>query len=102
MAEDLAEYYTEVGVRCQYLHSEVETSTHQDPQGLRRGEFDVLIGINLAARGLDLPEVSLVAILDADKDRIPEIRGFLDSDHGSCSASSRRPGILYATTRRIR
>src|SRR6185436_10526508 len=68
MAEDLAEYYTEVGVRCRYLHSEVETLERiQILRGLRRGEFDVLIGINLLREGLDLPEVSLVAILDADK-----------------------------------
>src|SRR5437867_11923757 len=68
MAEDLAEYYTEVGVKCRYLHSEVETLDRiKILRGLRRGEFDVLIGINLLREGLDLPEVSLVAILDADK-----------------------------------
>src|SRR5271157_3639760 len=69
MAEDLAEYYTEVGVRCRYLHSEVETLERiKILRDLRRGEFDVLIGINLLREGLDLPEVSLVAILDADKE----------------------------------
>jgi excinuclease ABC subunit B len=74
MAEDLAEYYTEVGVRCRYLHSEIETLERiKILRGLRRGEFDVLIGINLLREGLDLPEVSLVAILDADKE------GFLRS-----------------------
>ena len=74
MAEDLAEYYTEVGVRCRYLHSEVETLERiKILRGLRKGEFDVLIGINLLREGLDLPEVSLVAILDADKE------GFLRS-----------------------
>jgi excinuclease ABC subunit B len=74
MAEDLAEYYTEVGVRCRYLHSEIETLDRiKILRGLRRGEFDVLIGINLLREGLDLPEVSLVAILDADKE------GFLRS-----------------------
>src|SRR5947199_2541491 len=74
MAEDLAEYYTEVGVRCRYLHSEVETLERiKILRGLRRGDFDVLIGINLLREGLDLPEVSLVAILDADKE------GFLRS-----------------------
>src|ERR671930_199457 len=74
MAEDLAEYYTEVGVKCRYLHSEVETLDRiKILRGLRRGEFDVLIGINLLREGLDLPEVSLVAILDADKE------GFLRS-----------------------
>ena len=74
MAEDLAEYYSEVGVRCRYLHSEVETLDRiKILRDLRRGEFDVLIGINLLREGLDLPEVSLVAILDADKE------GFLRS-----------------------
>jgi len=74
MAEDLAEYYTEVGVKCRYLHSEIETLDRiKILRGLRRGEFDVLIGINLLREGLDLPEVSLVAILDADKE------GFLRS-----------------------
>ena len=74
MAEDLAEYYSEVGVRCRYLHSEVSTLDRvKILRDLRRGEFDVLIGINLLREGLDLPEVSLVAILDADKE------GFLRS-----------------------
>jgi excinuclease ABC subunit B len=74
MAEDLAEYYTEVGVKCRYLHSEVDTLERiKILRGLRKGEFDVLIGINLLREGLDLPEVSLVAILDADKE------GFLRS-----------------------
>src|SRR5213082_1134506 len=69
MAEDLSEYFTEVGVRCRYLHSEVETLDRiKILRDLRRGEFDVLIGINLLREGLDLPEVSLVAILDADKE----------------------------------
>ena len=73
MAEDLAEYYSEVGVRCRYLHSEIETLERvKILRDLRRGEFDVLIGINLLREGLDLPEVSLVAILDADKE------GYLD------------------------
>ncbi|HTU34140.1 MAG TPA: excinuclease ABC subunit UvrB, partial [Candidatus Acidoferrum sp.] len=69
MAEDLTEYFAEVGVRCRYLHSEVETLERvRILRDLRRGEFDVLIGINLLREGLDLPEVSLVAILDADKE----------------------------------
>src|ERR1700736_4825725 len=69
MAEDLAEYFAEVGVRCRYLHSEIETLERvKILRDLRRGEFDVLIGINLLREGLDLPEVSLVAILDADKE----------------------------------
>src|SRR3954467_3214140 len=74
MSEDLAEYYSEVGVRCRYLHSEVSTLDRvKILRDLRRGEFDALIGINLLREGLDLPEVSLVAILDADKE------GFLRS-----------------------
>src|SRR6184192_3710519 len=74
MAEDLAEYYTEVGVKCRYMHSEIETLERvKILRDLRKGEFDVLIGINLLREGLDLPEVSLVAILDADKE------GFLRS-----------------------
>ncbi len=74
MAEDLAGYYTEVGVRCRYMHSEIETLERVKLlAGLRKGEYDVLIGINLLREGLDLPEVSLVAILDADKE------GFLRS-----------------------
>ena len=69
MSEDLAEYFAEVGVRCRYLHSEIETLERvRILRDLRRGEFDVLIGINLLREGLDLPEVSLVAILDADKE----------------------------------
>src|SRR5579872_966676 len=69
MAEDLAEYYSEVGVRCRYMHSEIETLERvKILRDLRKGEFDVLIGINLLREGLDLPEVSLVAVLDADKE----------------------------------
>jgi excinuclease ABC subunit B len=75
MAEDLTEYYTDVGVRCRYLHSDIETLERSALlRDLRKGEFDVLIGINLLREGLDLPEVSLVAILDADKE------GFLRSE----------------------
>jgi excinuclease ABC subunit B len=74
MAEDLAEYYTELGMRVRYLHSEVDTLDRiRILRSLRAGEFDALIGINLLREGLDLPEVSLVAILDADKE------GFLRS-----------------------
>src|SRR5438132_7151262 len=69
MSEDLSEYFSEIGVKCRYLHSEVETLDRiKILRDLRRGEFDVLIGINLLREGLDLPEVSLVAILDADKE----------------------------------
>ena len=69
MAEDLTDYYHELGVRVRYLHSDIETLERIDIiRDLRRGEFDVLVGINLLREGLDLPEVSLVAILDADKE----------------------------------
>ncbi|HEY6699114.1 MAG TPA: helicase-related protein, partial [Acidimicrobiales bacterium] len=75
MAEDLTEYLLELGMRVRYLHSEVDTLERVEIlRGLRLGEFDVLVGINLLREGLDLPEVSLVAILDADKE------GFLRSD----------------------
>ncbi len=71
MAEDLTDYYHDVGVRVRYLHSDIETLERVEVlRDLRRGEFDVLIGINLLREGLDLPEVSLVAILDADKEGI--------------------------------
>ncbi len=74
MAEDLTEYYAELGVRVRYLHSDIDTVERVDIlRDLRAGEFDVLVGINLLREGLDLPEVSLVAILDADKE------GFLRS-----------------------
>jgi excinuclease ABC subunit B len=75
MAEDLTEYFTDVGVKCRYLHSDIETLERSALlRDLRKGEFDVLVGINLLREGLDLPEVSLVAILDADKE------GFLRSE----------------------
>jgi excinuclease ABC subunit B len=74
MAEDLTEYYTDVGVKCRYLHSDIDTLERSALiRDLRRGEYDVLIGINLLREGLDIPEVSLVAVLDADKE------GFLRS-----------------------
>src|SRR5258706_1222930 len=74
MAEELTDYYTELGVRVRYLHSDIETLERVEIlRDLRAGEFDVLVGINLLREGLDLPEVSLVAILDADKE------GFLRS-----------------------
>ncbi|HZZ83413.1 MAG TPA: excinuclease ABC subunit UvrB [Anaeromyxobacteraceae bacterium] len=75
MAEDLTEYYTDVGVKCRYLHSDIDTLERSALiRDLRRGEFDVLIGINLLREGLDIPEVALVAVLDADKE------GFLRSE----------------------
>ena len=97
MSEDLAEYYTEVGVRCRYLHSEVETLERiQILRGLRRGEFDVLIGINLLREGLDLPEVSLVAILDADKEGFLRSADALIQTMGRAARHLSGKAILYA------
>ncbi|HEX8142634.1 MAG TPA: excinuclease ABC subunit UvrB [Pyrinomonadaceae bacterium] len=97
MAEDLTEYFAEVGVRVRYLHSDIETLERiKILRDLRRGEFDVLVGINLLREGLDLPEVSLVAILDADKE------GFLRSEQsliqtiGRAARNARGKAILYA------
>src|SRR5687767_6742120 len=97
MAEDLTEYFTEVDVRVRYLHSDIETLERiKILRDLRRGEFDVLVGINLLREGLDLPEVSLVAILDADKE------GFLRSEQsliqtiGRTARNSSGKAILYA------
>jgi len=84
MAEDLAEYLAEAGIRVKYLHSEIDAISRVDIlRGLRLGEFDVLVGINLLREGLDLPEVSLVAILDADKE------GFLRSERSLIQTSGR-------------
>jgi excinuclease ABC subunit B len=97
MAEDLAEYYSEVGVRCRYLHSEVETLDRiKILRDLRRGEFDVLIGINLLREGLDLPEVSLVAILDADKEGFLRSGGSLIQTMGRAARHIEGRAILYA------
>src|SRR5262245_20157148 len=97
MSEDLTEYFTEVGVRVRYLHSDIETLERiKILRDLRRGEFDVLVGINLLREGLDLPEVSLVAILDADKE------GFLRSEQsliqtiGRAARNAQGKAILYA------
>jgi excinuclease ABC subunit B len=97
MAEDLAEYFSEVGVRCRYLHSEVETLERvRILRDLRRGEFDVLIGINLLREGLDLPEVSLVAILDADKEGYLRSATSLIQTMGRCARHINGRSILYA------
>jgi excinuclease ABC subunit B len=97
MAEDLAEYYAEVGVRCRYLHSEIETLERvKILRDLRRGEFDVLIGINLLREGLDLPEVSLVAILDADKEGYLRSAGALIQTMGRAARHLHGKAILYA------
>ena len=96
-ALDLTEYYSEVGVRCRYLHSEIETLDRVKVlRGLRRGEFDVLIGINLLREGLDLPEVSLVAILDADKEGFLRSGGSLIQIIGRAARNVNGKAILYA------
>ena len=96
MAEDLTDYYSELGIRVRYLHSDIRTLERMDIiRDLRKGTFDVLIGINLLREGLDIPEVSLVAILDADKE------GFLRSTRSliqTCGRASRNVGgqvIMY-------
>jgi excinuclease ABC subunit B len=97
MSEDLAEYYTEVGVRCRYLHSEIETLERvKILRGLRKGEFDVLIGINLLREGLDLPEVSLVAILDADKEGFLRSGDSLIQTMGRAARHINGRALLYA------
>jgi excinuclease ABC subunit B len=97
MAEDLAEYYSEVGVKCNYLHSEVSTLDRiKILRDLRRGEFDVLIGINLLREGLDLPEVSLVAILDADKEGFLRSSGSLIQTMGRAARHLEGRALLYA------
>jgi excinuclease ABC subunit B len=100
MSEDLSEYFTEIGVRCRYLHSEVETLDRiKILRDLRRGEFDVLIGINLLREGLDLPEVSLVAVLDADKEGFLRSTTSLIQTIGRCARHIEGRAILYADTR---
>jgi excinuclease ABC subunit B len=97
MAEDLANYYTEVGVRCRYMHSEIETLERiRLLRDLRKGEYDVLIGINLLREGLDLPEVSLVAILDADKEGFLRSQGSLIQTIGRAARHIEGRAILYA------
>ncbi|MFZ0706078.1 MAG: excinuclease ABC subunit UvrB, partial [Candidatus Korobacteraceae bacterium] len=97
MSEDLAEYYAEVGVRCRYMHSEIETLERiKILRDLRKGEFDVLIGINLLREGLDLPEVSLVAILDADKEGFLRSAGSLIQTIGRCARNLNGRAVLYA------
>jgi excinuclease ABC subunit B len=97
MSEDLAEYYAEVGVRCRYMHSEIETLERiKLLRDLRKGEYDVLIGINLLREGLDLPEVSLVAILDADKEGFLRSAGSLIQTIGRCARNLEGRAILYA------
>ena len=97
MAEDLAEHYTEAGVKCAYLHSEVSTLDRvKILRDLRRGVYDALIGVNLLREGLDLPEVSLVAILDADKEGFLRSAGSLIQTMGRAARHLNGRAILYA------
>ena len=97
MSEDLTEYFAEVGVRVRYLHSDIETLERiKILRDLRRGEFDVLVGINLLREGLDLPEVSLVAILDADKEGFLRSESSLIQTMGRAARNASGKAILYA------
>jgi excinuclease ABC subunit B len=97
MSEDLTEYYAELDVRCRYLHSDVDTLERIELlRDLRRGEFDVLIGINLLREGLDIPEVSLVAILDADKEGFLRSRRSLIQTMGRAARNVRGEVLMYA------
>jgi excinuclease ABC subunit B len=99
MAEDLTSYYQELGVKVRYLHSDIETLERvQILRDLRRGEFDVLVGINLLREGLDLPEVSLVAILDADKEGFLRSGGSLIQTSGRAARNVNGRVIMYAET----
>jgi excinuclease ABC subunit B len=97
MAEDLTQYYQALGVRVRYLHSDIETLERVEIlRDLRRGEFDVLVGINLLREGLDLPEVSLVAILDADKEGFLRSAGSLIQTMGRAARNVNGKAIMYA------
>ncbi len=99
MAEDLSQYYQELGVRVRYLHSDIDTLERvQILRDLRLGEFDVLVGINLLREGLDLPEVSLVAILDADKEGFLRSAGALIQTMGRAARNVHGRAVLYADT----
>ncbi len=97
MAEDLADYYSDLGIRVRYMHSEIDTLERiKILRDLRRGEFDVLVGINLLREGLDLPEVSLVAILDADKEGFLRSESSLIQTIGRAARHAQGKAILYA------
>jgi excinuclease ABC subunit B len=99
MAEDLTEYFQERGVKVRYLHSDIDSIERIEIlQSLRKGEFDVLIGVNLLREGLDLPEVSLVAILDADKEGFLRAERSLIQTIGRAARHVRGQAILYADT----
>ncbi len=97
MSEDLTDYYSDLGIRVRYLHSEIETLERiKILRDLRRGEFDVLVGINLLREGLDLPEVSLVAILDADKEGFLRSESSLIQTIGRAARNANGKAMLYA------
>jgi excinuclease ABC subunit B len=97
MAEDLTEYLNEHGVKVRYLHSDIDTVERVEIiRDLRLGEFDVLVGINLLREGLDMPEVSLVAILDADKEGFLRSEGSLIQTIGRAARNANGKAILYA------
>ena len=97
MAEELTKYFTKFGIRCRYIHSDVETLERiQIMQDLRTGLFDVLIGVNLLREGLDLPEVSLVAILDADKEGMLRSRRSMVQTVGRAARNVNGKAIMYA------
>ncbi|MCX4244323.1 excinuclease ABC subunit UvrB [Paraliomyxa miuraensis] len=97
MAEDLTEYYADLGIRVRYLHSDIDTLERVELiQGLRRGEFDVLVGINLLREGLDIPEVSLVAILDADKEGFLRSTTSLIQTIGRAARNEKGLVVMYA------
>ena len=100
MAEDLTQYYQELGVKVRYLHSDIDTLERIEIlRDLRRGVFDVLVGINLLREGLDLPEVSLVAILDADKEGFLRSSGSLIQTVGRAARNVNGRAIMYADVR---
>jgi excinuclease ABC subunit B len=97
MAEDLTDFFAQVGVRVRYLHSDIDAIERMDiVRGLRLGEFDVLVGINLLREGLDLPEVSLVAVLDADQEGFLRSRTSLIQTVGRAARHEQGKAILYA------
>lgn len=97
MAEELAKFFTKIGIRCRYIHSDIDTLERVEiMQDLRKGLFDVLIGVNLLREGLDLPEVSLVAILDADKEGFLRSTRSLTQTVGRAARNINGKAIMYA------
>src|SRR3954466_6418569 len=100
MAEDLADYFKEMGIRTHYLHSEIDTLERVEIlRDLRLGVHDVVVGINLLREGLDLPEVSLVAVLDADKEGFLRSEGSLIQTIGRAARNLNGQVVVYADRR---